>query len=166
MHHEAIPQAEPGTNIGFQVHGVTTKDIKRGDVVGQTDRDPPAEAVSFEAQTIILNHPGKIMEGYTPIVDVHTTHVPCKFNKIQLVEKGKEVQAPRDPVYVKNGETAIIEMVPLKPLVVEKFSEYPPLGRFAVRDSKKTVAVGVIRNVVKKDASAAQKTFAAKKNKK
>lgn len=33
-------------------------------------------------------------------------------------------------------------------MCVETFKEFPPLGRFAVRDMKKTVAVGVIKDVV------------------
>jgi len=35
---------------------------------------------------------------------------------------------------------------------VEAFSEYPPLGRFAVRDMRKTVCVGVIKQVQRKNA--------------
>lgn len=40
-------------------------------------------------------------------------------------------------------------MVPSKPMCVESFQEYPPLGRFAVRDMRQTVAVGVIKTVEK-----------------
>ena len=39
-------------------------------------------------------------------------------------------------------------MEPTKPMCVETFTEFPPLGRFAVRDMKRTVAVGVIKKVV------------------
>src|SRR5947199_33553 len=45
----------------------------------------------------------------------------------------------------------MIELVPTKPMTVEAFSEYPPLGRFAVRDMRKTVAVGVIKTVMRKN---------------
>ena len=40
-------------------------------------------------------------------------------------------------------------MLPQKPMCVESFQEYPPLGRFAVRDMRQTVAVGVIKSVDK-----------------
>ena len=40
-------------------------------------------------------------------------------------------------------------MIPSKPMCVESFNEYPPLGRFAVRDMRQTVAVGVIKSVEK-----------------
>ena len=42
-------------------------------------------------------------------------------------------------------------MVPSKPMCCEVFSEYPPLGRFAVRDIKQTVAVGVIKKCEKRE---------------
>ena len=43
-------------------------------------------------------------------------------------------------------------MVPSKPMCVESFQKYSALGRFAVRDIKQTVAVGVIKDVTKKEA--------------
>jgi elongation factor 1-alpha len=53
-------------------------------------------------------------------------------------------------------------MVPTKPLCVETFSDYPPLGRFAVRDMRQTVAVGVIKSV-EKEEKAGKTTKAAEK---
>ena len=50
---------------------------------------------------------------------------------------------------IKSGDAAIVTLKPSKPMCVESFQEYPPLGRFAVRDMKKTVAVGVIKEVTK-----------------
>jgi elongation factor 1-alpha len=44
----------------------------------------------------------------------------------------------------------MVRMIPQKPMCVEAFNQYPPLGRFAVRDMKQTVAVGVIKEVVRK----------------
>ena len=51
------------------------------------------------------------------------------------------------------GDAAYVKMVPTKPMCVEPFTSYPPLGRFAVRDMRQTVAVGVIKAVEKKDVS-------------
>ena len=55
-----------------------------------------------------------------------------------------------NPKFIKNGDAAMVTFEPSKPLCVESFSEYPPLGRFAVRDMRQTVAVGVIKTVEKK----------------
>jgi len=54
-------------------------------------------------------------------------------------------------------------MIPQKSMVVETFQQYAPLGRFAVRDMKQTVAVGVIKAVDKKVATKETKTKSAVK---
>jgi elongation factor 1-alpha len=153
MHHTQLEEAIPGDNVGFNVKNVGVKDIRRGNVVGDSKNDPPKEAVSFNAQVIVLNHPNKIQAGYCPVLDCHTSHIACKFDKLlSKIDRrtGKEQEA--EPKEIKNQEAAIVQLVPQKSMVVETFSEYPPLGRFAVRDMKQTVAVGVIKLVDKKQA--------------
>jgi len=164
MHHEALVEALPGDNVGFNVKNVSVKEIKRGMVAGDSKNDPPKQAKNFKAQVIVLNHPGEIHAGYAPVLDCHTAHIACKFS--ELVEKidrrsGKKLEDL--PKMVKSGDAAIIVLEPSKPMCVEPFSEYPPLGRFAVRDMKQTVAVGVIKEVVKKTDAEGKVTKAASK---
>jgi sulfate adenylyltransferase subunit 1 (EFTu-like GTPase family) len=153
MHHESLDQAVPGDNVGFNIKNISVKEIKRGFVTGDTKNDPPLPAASFDAQVIVLDHPNQIMAGYTPVVDCHTSHIACKFNKLlYLIDKRSGERLEDAPKAVKTGQAAIVEMIPSKPLCVEAFSEYAPLGRFAVRDMRKTVAVGVIKRVMRKQA--------------
>jgi elongation factor 1-alpha len=164
MHHESLPEANPGDNVGFNVKNVSVKDIRRGYVASDSKKDPAFEAEDFTAQVIVLNHPGQIGNGYAPVLDCHTAHIACKFSDIKSkIDKrsGKEVEA--SPKFIKSGDAAIVVLVPQKPMCVEPFSEYPPLGRFAVRDMRQTVAVGVIKAVVKKDGTAGKVTKAAEK---
>jgi len=154
MHHESLAEAVPGDNVGFNVKNVSVKDLKRGFVASDSKSDPAREAQDFLSQVIVLNHPGQIQAGYSPVLDCHTAHIACKFS--ELVTKidrrtGKELEA--QPKHVKSGDSCIVRMVPSKPMCVEAFQQYAPLGRFAVRDMKQTVAVGVIKEVNKKEAS-------------
>ena len=156
MHHEALSEAKPGDNVGFNVRNVTVKDIRRGYVASDAKNKPATGCENFTAQVIIMAHPGQIRKGYTPVLDCHTSHIACKFDKLlQKLDRrtGKELEA--EPEYIKNGDSALVLVVPTKPLCVETFMEYPPLGRFAVRDMKQTVAVGVIKAVTPKQAAAA-----------
>jgi elongation factor 1-alpha len=152
MHHEMLEKAEPGDNVGFNVKGLSIKDIKRGMVAGDSKNDPPCQTVNFQAQVIVLDHPNRIMAGYTPVLDCHTAHIACRFDKlIALVDKRTGAVAAGDaPEFIKSGQAAICELIPSKPLCIEAYTEYAPLGRFAVRDMRKTVAVGIIKTVNKK----------------
>ena len=113
-------------------------------------------------KVIVLNHPGQIGAGYAPVLDCHTAHIACKF--AELLEKvdrrsGKTIEEA--PKFLKSGEAAMVKMIPSKPMCVEKFADYPPLGRFAVRDMRQTVAVGVIKDVEKKAATQGKVTKSA-----
>lgn len=164
MHHEALPEATPGMNVGFNVKNVSVKDVRRGHVCGHSKADAPKEAESFLAQVIIINHPGTIQAGYTPVVDCHTAHIACKFEELQSkIDRRSGKVMEENPKELKSTEAAMIKMVPSKPLCVESFTEYPPLGRFAVRDMKRTVAVGVVKSVTKKEPTTAKVTKAAQK---
>jgi len=151
MHHTQMEEAIPGDNVGFNVKGVSVKDVRRGNVVGDSKNDPPKEAISFNAQVIVMNHPNKIMAGYCPVLDCHTSHIACKFDKLlEKIDRRTGKATESEPKEIKNNEACIVQLVPQKQMVVESFVEYSPLGRFAVRDMKQTVAVGVIKTVEKK----------------
>jgi elongation factor 1-alpha len=164
MHHEALPEAVPGDNVGFNVKNVSIKDIRRGNVAGDSKKDPPQETEDFTAQVIILNHPGQIHAGYAPVLDCHTAHIACKFKELlEKVDRRSGKKMEDNPKAVKSGDAAMVLLVPSKPLCVETFTDYPPLGRFAVRDMRQTVAVGVIKAVTRKDPKAGKVTASAKK---
>jgi len=164
MHHEQLKEAVPGDNVGFNVKNVSVKDIRRGNVAGDSKNDPPNGCENFNAQVIVLNHPGEISNGYCPVLDCHTAHIACKFNQIQeKIDRRNGKLMEKDPKSIKTGDAAIVELVPSKPMCVENFKDYAPLGRFAVRDMRQTVAVGVIKSVTKKDVTAKVTKSAAKK---
>jgi elongation factor 1-alpha len=166
MHHESLEEAVPGDNVGFNVKGVSVKEIKRGYVASDSRRDPASGATSFTAQVIVLNHPNGFGAGYTPVLDCHTAHIACRFVNIQYkMDKRTGKKLEDNPSRVKSGEACIADLEPSKPMCVEAYSEYAPLGRFAVRDMRQTVAVGVIKSVVKGELQTSTKKAAKKKKK-
>ncbi|MEM0158544.1 MAG: translation elongation factor EF-1 subunit alpha [Thermoplasmataceae archaeon] len=142
MHHEPMQQAEPGDNVGFNVRGIAKNDIKRGDVCGPVNA-PPTVAKSFTAQIVVLNHPSVIANGYKPVFHVHTTQIACRFDEIVKTLNPKDGTTLKEkPDFIKTGDIAIVKIVPDRPFVIEKVSDIPQLGRFAIRDMGQTVAAG------------------------
>merc|ERR1712151_966131 len=139
MHHESLPQAVPGDNVGFNVKNVAVKDLRRGYVASDSKSHPAAGVSSFESQVIIMNHPGQF------------SNIKEKMDR----RSGKVLEA--NPKFIKTGDACIVELVPSKPMCVESFTDFPPLGRFAVRDMRQTVAVGVIKATTKEEKSGKKK---------
>merc|ERR1712178_49375 len=151
MHHEHLPEAKPGDNVGFNVKGLSIKQIARGNVASDSKRKPAQPVRRFLAQVIILKHK-QIKSGYTPVLDYHTAHIACKFNTVlsKLDARTGKVAAYL-PASVKTGDAAMVALTPTKPMCLEEYGNFAPLGRFAVRDMRHTVAVGIVRRVQFKD---------------
>merc|ERR1711970_542173 len=127
MHHESLPEAVPGDNVGFNVKNVSVKEIRRGMVAGDSKNDPPKQTENFTAQVIVLNHPGQISAGYQPVLDCHTAHIACKFTELkEKIDRRSGKKMEDNPKFVKSGDAAIAVLTPQKPMCVEAFSSYPP----------------------------------------
>lgn len=149
MHHESIPEAVPGDNVGFNVRGIEREDIRRGDVAGPVDH-PPTVAKSFTAQIMVLNHPSVITPGYTPVFHAHTSQVACVFEELQKkLDPRTGATKEEKPEFLKTGDAAIVKIRPTKPMVIEPAKDFPQLGRFAIRDMGQTVAAGMCIDVEK-----------------
>merc|ERR1712071_733473 len=103
-----------GDNVGFNVKNVSVKDIKRGFVA--------SDCKNFDAQVIVLNHPGQICNGYSPVLDCHTAHIACKFDEIkEKCDRRTGKTTEENPKFIKSGDAAMVTLVPSKPMCVESF---------------------------------------------
>jgi elongation factor 1-alpha len=150
MHHQRIPRAEPGDNIGFNVRGIAKTDIRRGDVCGHVN-NPPTVARELIGQIIVIYHPTAIAAGYTPVMHFHTGQMAVRF--VELIKKidprtGQVVE--EKPSFLKTGDVALVRLEPLRPISIETYTEFPEIGRFAIRDMGTTIAAGVVKEITKK----------------
>ncbi|CEG12035.1 Elongation factor 1-alpha [groundwater metagenome] len=151
MHHEQIPEGLPGDNIGFNIRSSKKDDIKRGDVMGTID-NPPKVAESFTAQIVVLYHPSAIAAGYTPVMHIHTDEVACQFEELIRTVDPRTGQTKEDhPKTIKAGDVAVVKFKPMRSTVVETVKDFPPLGRFAIRDMGQTIAAGMVLEVKAKE---------------
>ncbi len=147
MHHEEIPQALPGDNIGWNVRGIGKNDVRRGDVCGHVD-NPPKVADEFVGQIVVLQHPSAITAGYTPVFHAHTSQIACQLISLDKKLDPKTGQVKEEnPTFLKAGDAAIVTIKPTKPMVIEPVKEIPQLGRFAIRDMGMTIAAGMCMSV-------------------
>jgi elongation factor 1-alpha len=150
MHHEEVPRAEPGDNVGFNVRGIGKDDIRRGDVCGPAE-DPPSVAETFKAQIVVMQHPSVITAGYTPVFHAHTAQVACTIESIdQKIDPASGEVKEENPDFIQSGDAAVVTVRPQKPLSIEPSQEIPELGSFAVRDMGQTIAAGRVLEVNEK----------------
>lgn len=149
-HHTQMESAEAGDNIGFNLRGVDRKSIKRGDILGSTDK-PPSVAREFEAQIIVIHHPTAMAPGYTPVLHAHTAQVAATLSEfVAKIDAKTGGIVEEKPKFLKTGDAAIVRVKPTRPLAIETFKEFPEIGRFALRDMGTTIAAGVVKSIIEK----------------
>jgi elongation factor 1-alpha len=145
VHHESVSHVSQGEIVGFR----TSENfplVKRGEVGSDPFNSPALVCESFQAQVVIISHPGQIKCGYRPIMSCHTAHIPTTLTSIdEQVGSNHLLGTTLD--YMVEGNTYVATFEPSKPMVIEPFSEYPALGRFLLRDIRQIVAVGIVKSV-------------------
>lgn len=148
--HTQVTSASAGDDVGVlltkQEKGFVSRQIKKGAVLG-SPTNPPRVAQRFKAEIMVVDHPTGIRAGYAPYIHVHQAAMPCSISEILSAwdSQGQE-KCVDDENKLNNGDTAVVWIVPHKPLVIERASDISRLGRFVLRDGH-TVATGLCLEV-------------------
>merc|ERR1712199_23480 len=158
MHHQRAEQAKPGDNVGLNIKGLDKQNMPRsGDVMIYKKDTSLAQCGEFNAQIQVLDIPGEIKCGYSPIGFVRCGRSACRIVKLKW-KMGKETGGKKmeEPHSLKSNEMAQITMAPQQPLVCDTFKNCEGLSRVAFMDGNGVVMLGkVISCEQKGDAAAA-----------
>ncbi len=149
MHHNQVPFAGPGDNVGMCVKGLDKNNMPRtGDVMILKKDATLKPAKRFTVQVQILDHPGELKVGYTPIGCVRTAHSAIRMTAIKW-KMGKEtgMKKVENPAYIKANEMAELVFEPQQPFVVDKFTNCEGLGRLAILEGQQVVMLGKVVEV-------------------
>jgi len=149
MHHKSVEAAATGDNVGLNVKGLDKKNMPRvGDVMILKSDDSISKAKSFSVQVQVMNHPGELKAGYTPIAFVRTSRSAVRMTKINW-KIGKETGGSKaeDPANLKAGEVAEVVFEPQQPFVVDSFKNCEGLGRIAIMEGNTVVMLGKVTKI-------------------
>jgi elongation factor 1-alpha len=149
MHHKAVPMAGPGDNVGMNVKGLDKLNMPQvGDVMIKKGDEGIKRCGTFTAQVQILDHPGELKVGYTPIAYVRTGRAPVRLTEIKWkIGKSTGGQKVEDPLFIKRNEVAEVVFTPTQPFVVDAFKSCEGLGRVAIMEGNGVVMLGKVAAV-------------------
>jgi len=145
---DELQAAQCGDNVRIRLRGVEDEDISPGFVL--TSVDKPVRAVrQFEAQLAILDHKNIICAGYGAVMHIHTLAEEVTLAAlISYFDKKTGRRSKKPPQFAKRGQKVVALVEATAPVCVERFSDYPQLGRFTLRDEGKTIAIGKITKLI------------------
>ncbi|CAA7259733.1 unnamed protein product [Cyclocybe aegerita] len=145
---EEVDRGLCGDNVRIRIRGIDDEDISPGFVL--TSPSKPIHAVrQFEAQLAILEHKNIICAGYTAVMHVHTLAEEVTLPALlHYFDKATGRKSKKPPQFAKKGQKIVALIETSQPVCVEKFADYPQLGRFTLRDEGRTVAIGKITKLI------------------
>jgi len=153
MHHKSQPVANAGDNVGLNVKGLVKENMPRvGDIMILKSDNSLKKVKEFTAQVQILNHPGELKIGYSPIAFVRTARSAVRMSRIvwKLSKETGNKKAP-DPANIKATEMAEVVFQPQQPFVVDSFKNCEGLGRIAIMEGATVVMLGKVIDAVADD---------------
>merc|ERR1711881_631432 len=143
---------KPGEEVGLNIKGLDKQNMPRtGDVMVYKKDTTLSPCANFAAQIQVLDIPGEIKNGYSPIGFVRCGRSACRISGIKW-KIGKETGGKKmeDPHSLKSNEMAEVSFVPQQPLVCDTFKNCEGLSRVAFMDGNGVVMLGKITTAEQK----------------
>jgi len=149
---EEVQVAVSGDNVRMRIRGAEDDDISPGFVI--TSVNKPVHAVrQFEAQLAILDHKNIICAGYSAVLHVHTLAEEVTLSALlHYFDKTTGRKSRKPPQFAKKNQRIVALIETTAPICIERFADYPQLGRFTLRDEGKTVAIGKVTKLIESHA--------------
>jgi peptide chain release factor subunit 3 len=146
---DKVKRAGPGENLRVRLSGIEEEDISAGFVLSSISQPIPA-VTEFVAQLQILELLDNAIftAGYKAVLHIHAVVEECEIVELlqQIDPKTKKPMRKR-VLFVKNGAIVLCRIQVNNMICIEKFSDFPQLGRFTLRTEGKTVAVGKVTDL-------------------
>nr|OQO31823.1 hypothetical protein B0A51_00725 [Rachicladosporium sp. CCFEE 5018] len=149
---DEIPHAQAGEQVRLRIKGAEEEDIFPGFVLCSLKR--PVHCVSeFEAQIRLLELKSILSSGFNCILHIHSATEEITFSALlHKLEPKTNRRSKKPPPFAKQGMNIIARLKIIggsaQQVCVEKFEDYPQLGRFTLRDQGQTIAIGKILRLV------------------
>ncbi|KAK9164808.1 hypothetical protein Syun_005710 [Stephania yunnanensis] len=142
--------AGPGENVRIKLSGVEEEDILSGFVLSSVEK-PVGVVSEFDAQLQIIELLDNAIftAGYKAVLHIHSVVEECEIVKLlQQIDPKTKKPMKKKVLFVKNGAIVVCRVQVNNLICIEKFSEFPQLGRFTLRTEGKTVAVGKVAGLL------------------
>ncbi|KZZ97400.1 Protein synthesis factor, GTP-binding protein [Moelleriella libera RCEF 2490] len=151
---EEVPILQCGDQVRMRLKGVEEEDILPGFVLCSPKRLVHCVA-EFEAQIRILDLKSILTSGFNCVLHVHSAIEEVTFAALlHKLQKGTNRKSKNPPTHAKKGDSIIARMQVIGgagSVCVEKFEDYPQMGRFTLRDQGQTIAIGKITKLITAD---------------
>ncbi|KAJ7276372.1 P-loop containing nucleoside triphosphate hydrolase protein [Mycena haematopus] len=145
---EEVNVALCGDNVRIRLRGVEDEDISPGFML--TSPEKPIHAVrQFQAELAILEHKSIICAGYSAVMHIHTLSEEVTLPALlHYFDKATGRKSRKPPQFAKRGQKIVALIETSAPVCVERFADYPQLGRFTLRDEGRTIAIGKVTKLI------------------
>ncbi|KAF5130196.1 Eukaryotic peptide chain release factor GTP-binding subunit [Metarhizium anisopliae] len=148
---EEVPILQCGDQVRMRLKGVEEEDILPGFVLCSPKRLVHCVA-EFEAQIRILDLKSILTSGFNCVLHVHSAIEEVTFAALlHKLQKNTNRKSKIPPTHAKKGDSIIARMQVIGgagSVCVEKFEDYPQMGRFTLRDQGQTIAIGKITKLI------------------